>query len=228
MFMMDYKEEDFLKLSGIQHFAFCRRQWALIHVENQWEENVRTVEGHIIHDKAHDKFSTESRGSILITRGMPIFSTTLGISGECDIVEFHKSQDGIKIAGKDGLYNVVPIEYKRGIEKQDDIDELQLTAQAICLEEMLCCSISVGYLFYHETRRRVAVNISEELRVKVKDMLIEMHQLYDRGHTPRVKRTRKCNACSLKHICLPELSSVKPVKTYIREYMTEGTDEKIT
>jgi CRISPR-associated exonuclease Cas4 len=219
--MMDYKEEDYLKLSGIQHFAFCRRQWALIHIENQWEENVRTVEGQIIHDKAHDKFSAEARGDILISRGMPIYSASLGISGECDVVEFHRSPEGINIAGKDGLFDVVPIEYKRGEEKQDEIDELQLATQAMCLEEMLCCTIPRGYLYYHETRHRVAVNISTELRKQVMEMLNEMHQMYHRGYTPHVKRAKKCNACSLKHICLPELSTVKSVRKYIEEYMTE-------
>jgi len=220
--MMEYKrEEDFLLLSGIQHFAFCRRQWALIHIENQWEENVRTAEGRIIHDKAHDKFTFETRGDLLISRGMSVFSASLGISGECDVVEFHKSPDGININGRDGLYTVVPIEYKRGKEKQDDCDKLQLAAQAMCLEEMLCCNIPVGYLYYHDTRRRVAVKISDELRKQVRDILAEMHQLYNRGYTPCVKRTKKCNACSLKHICLPELSSVKSVKNYIEEHMTE-------
>jgi CRISPR-associated exonuclease, Cas4 family len=116
--MKDYKEENFLQLAGIQHFAFCRRQWALIHIENQWEDNVRTVEGQIIHDKAHDKFALESRGDLLISRGMPVFSASLGISGECDVVEFHKNNEGINIAGKDGLYSVVPIEYKRGKENR--------------------------------------------------------------------------------------------------------------
>jgi len=218
---MGYNEEDFLQLSGIQHFAFCRRQWALIHIENQWEENVLTVEGRIIHERAHDKFEIESRGNILISRGMPIFSASLGISGECDVVEFHKSPDGIKIAGKEGLFKVVPIEYKRGKEKQDVWDELQLTAQSLCLEEMLSCNISKGFIYYHEIRRRVAVDITDELRKKVKTMLIEMHQLYERGYTPRVKRTKKCNACSLRHICLPGLSSAKSVKKYIEDHMAE-------
>lgn len=218
---MVYKEEDYLQLSGIQHFAFCRRQWALIHIEYQWEENVRTVEGRIIHDKAHDRFAVESRGDLLISRGMPVFSASLGISGECDVVEFHRSTKGINIAGKDGLYTVIPIEYKRGKEKQDDIDKLQLTAQAMCLEDMLCCNIPVGYLFYNETRRRVEVKITDELRKQVMEMFDEMHQMNKRGYTPRVKRTKKCNACSLKHLCLPELSSVKTVKNYIEEHLTE-------
>jgi len=219
--MMVYKEENFLKLSGIQHFAFCRRQWGLIYIENQWEENVLTVEGHIIHEKAHDNFGIESRGNILISRGMPVFSASLGISGECDVVEFHRSPDGIKITGREDLYKVVPIEYKRGKEKQEEWDELQLAAQSMCLEEMLCCNISVGYLFYHEIRRRVAVKISDELRKKVCEMLNEMHQLYERGYTPRVKRSKKCNACSLKNICLPSLSSAKSVNDYIKEHITE-------
>ena len=220
--MMDYKEEDYLKLSGIQHFAFCRRQWALIHIENQWEENVRTVEGQIIHEKAHDRFAVEARGNILISRGMPIYSASLGISGECDVIEFHKSPEGVHITGRDGLYEVIPIEYKRGEEKQDEIDELQLTAQVMCLEEMLCCMIPQGFMYYHETRHRVAIDISNELRNKVIEVLKEMHQLYQRGYTPYVKRSRKCNACSLKHICLPELSSVKSVRNYIKEYITEA------
>ncbi len=221
IFMMDYKEEDYLKLSGIQHFAFCRRQWALIHIESQWEENVRTVEGHIIHEKAHDKFALEARGNLLISRGMPVYSASLGISGECDVVEFHKSLDGVSILGREGSYEVIPIEYKRGEEKQDEIDELQITAQAMCLEEMLCCSIPQGYLYYHESRRRVMVSISSELRKKVMDLSSEMHRMYQSGYTPHVKRAKKCNSCSLKHICLPELSSVKSVRNYIREYITE-------
>ena len=97
-----YSEEEYLQLSGIQHFAFCRRQWALAYIELQWSENVRTVEGKLLHEKAHDVTSEEKRGDVIISRAMPIHSRELGISGECDIVEFHRTENGITLAGKDG------------------------------------------------------------------------------------------------------------------------------
>ena len=107
-----YKEEDFLQLSGIQHFEFCRRQWALAYIELQWQENVRTVEGKILHENAHDASMKEKRGDLLTVRAMPIHSREMGVSGECDVVEFHKVKDGIHLAGKEGVYKAVPIEYK--------------------------------------------------------------------------------------------------------------------
>ena len=113
-----YKEEDFLQLSGIQHFEFCRRQWALAYIELQWQENVRTVEGKILHENAHDASIKEKRGDLIVVRAMPIHSREMGVSGECDVVEFHKVQDGISLSGKEGFYKVVPIEYKRGNQKQ--------------------------------------------------------------------------------------------------------------
>ena len=135
--MRHYLEEEYLMLSGIQHFIFCRRQWALIHVEQQWEENYRTVDGKIMHCHAHDGDFFEKRGELLITRGMAVSSAELGISGMCDVVEFRKDENGIKLHGYEGNYNVIPIEYKRGKPKENLSDKLQLTAQALCLEEML-------------------------------------------------------------------------------------------
>lgn len=210
-----YNEEEYLQLSGIQHFAFCRRQWALAYIELQWSENVRTVEGKLLHEKAHDVTSEEKRGDLIISRAMPIHSRELGVSGECDIVEFHRKETGITLTGRDGKYEVVPIEYKRGRPKQDDVDILQLTAQAMCLEEMLCCEILYGYLYYGETRHRNKVTFEELVRKKVRDSFQEMHQYYERRYTPRVKRTRSCNACSLKDICLPVLGVGKSAASYI-------------
>ena len=216
-----YKEEDYLQLSGIQHFAFCRRQWALAYIELQWDENVRTVEGKLLHEKAHDPTNAEKRGDLIISRGMPVYSRELGISGECDVVEFHRSQDGITLFGRDGLYEVIPIEYKRGKPKENDVDILQLMAQALCLEEMLCCQISFGYLYYGETRHRKTVEFTEEIRHKTKDMFLEMHQYYERRYTPRVKRSKACNACSLKDICLPALGIAKSATDYINSRLSE-------
>lgn len=211
-------------LSGIQHFSFCRRQWALIHIEKQWEENVRTVEGQLVHEKAHDQLFTETRGNIIVSRGMPIYSASLGTSGECDVVEFHKSKSGITLAGRAGCYEVIPIEYKKGREKEDNADVLQLVAQAMCLEEMLCCSIPRGYLYYHETRRRTPVEIGMELRKQVEDMFQEMHQMYERSYAPRVKRAKHCNACSLKNLCLPELFSKRSALEYIEKTILEDRE----
>ena len=113
-----FQEEDFLQLSGIQHFEFCRRQWALAYIEMQWQENVRTVEGKILHEKAHDAEMKEKRGDLLVVRALPIHSREMGVSGECDVVEFHKVNDGIRLAGKEGSYQAIPVEYKRGKPKQ--------------------------------------------------------------------------------------------------------------
>lgn len=218
--MMDYREEDFLMLSGIQHFAFCRRQWALIHVEQQWAENVRTVEGELMHKRAHDPNLREKTKDVLVVHALPICSRKLGISGECDVVEFHKSEDGIKLQGHRGFYQVYPIEYKRGKPKNTNIDILQLTAQVMCLEEMFSAEISEGALFYGEIRRRERILITEELRAQVRDMVEEMHHLYSCGHTPKVKWSKSCNACSLQEICVPKLGKYTSVDKYMEEMLS--------
>lgn len=203
---MAYEEEDFLQLSGLQHFAFCRRQWALIDIEKQWKENVRTIEGHILHENAHDPFMTQKRKDLLISRDMPVFSRELGVSGACDVVEFHSSSSGVPLFGREGTWLPTPVEYKRGSPKVNDADRLQLCCQAMCLEEMLLCpQIEQACLYYGETRKRETVELSEALRTQVKKSLEEMHDLFRRKHTPRVKPSKSCNACSLKDLCMPKL-----------------------
>jgi len=225
---MLYSEEDFLSLSGIQHFMFCRRQWALIHIEQQWEENLRTVEGHIMHKNAHDSLMTETRGNIVITRAMPVFSKELGVYGVCDVVEFRRSNDGVNLFGREGRYLPCPIEYKKGRPKESDMDRLQLAAQAMCLEEMLCCTVKSAYLYYGETRHRVEVPVTQELRDKVRAVFSEMHQYYNRRYTPKVRPTKQCKACSLKDICLPVLCKNKKVTGYINQMLKEEISEKAT
>ncbi len=220
-----YPESEYLMLSGIQHFTFCRRQWALIHIEQQWEENLRTVEGNLFHKKAHDGYTAEKRKGLLVSRGMPVFSRELGASGICDIVEFHRDDEqGISLHGREGKYLVYPVEYKRGKPKEDASDVLQLAAQAICLEEMLACRVEKGYLFYGETRRRVEVWLEEAVRQQVRDAFREMHQYYERQYTPKVKRTKACNACSLKNLCLPQLMKNPSAKAYIAGRIGEEED----
>ena len=109
-----YTEDEYLMLSGIQHFFFCRRQWALIHIEQQWEENYRTADGRVMHRNVHDAGFHEKRGDLVISRAMAVSSQRLGISGECDAVEFRKDSSGIEIFGLEGRYSVTPVEYKRG------------------------------------------------------------------------------------------------------------------
>lgn len=225
---MDYKEEDFLSLSGIQHFEFCRRQWALIHIEQQWQENIRTIEGAILHQKAHESSTSEKRGSLIISRGMSVFSKTLGVTGVCDVVEFHESGNGITIFKREGLYSPIPIEYKRGEPKEGDADIMQLCTQAICLEEMLLCHINEGFLFYGETKHRLKVEFGEELRNKVKKTFEEMHQMYNRRYTPKVKTSKACKACSLADICLPKLCKNISVKSYISRNIGGESDEETT
>lgn len=217
-----YMEDDYLMLSGIQHFAYCRRQWALIHIEQQWQENERTVDGQIFHVKAHDKEKFEKRGNLIITRALHIRSQTLGLTGVCDVVEFHKADEGISLAGYDGKWQPYPIEYKKGAPKEHMADELQLCAQAICLEEMLLCDIPEGSLFYGENRRRTAVKLTQEIRKIVFDMSREMHDLWKKGYTPKVKPSIGCNACSLKEICIPKLGKNLSVESYIEKTFKKG------
>ncbi len=216
-----YNEEDYLQLSGLQHFIFCRRQWALIHVEKQWAEDYRTADGQVFHTKAHNEKAREKRGDTLIIRGLKIASSALGVSGECDVVEFHRDPDGIPLLGEEGFWLPFPIEYKRGEPKSYDADRLQLCAQAMCLEEMLCCDIPSGALFYGQTRRRENVQFSEELRSEVRAALAEMHELLKRGYTPKVKTKKGCNACSLKELCLPNLDRRGSGAVFLRKTLEE-------
>lgn len=218
---MEYTEDNYLMLSGIQHFKFCKRQWALIHIEQQWEENVHTVVGELMHKKAHDPYLVEKRKDLLIARSLPIVSREMGVSGECDVVEFHRCEDGIKLHGHRGTFSVYPIEYKKGKPKLTEEDRLQLVAQALCLEEMFSTNIQEGALFYGKTRRREVLEITEDLRQEVRGMFREMHQYFERKYTPKVKYSKACNACSLKEICLPKLGKSGSVKTYIEQMLKE-------
>lgn len=216
---MIYNEDEYLLLSGIQHFAFCRRQWALIHIEQQWAENYRTVDGNIMHERVHDAGFHEKRGDTIITRAMAVSSARLGLSGECDAVELKRSDDGIEIFGLEGKYSVMPVEYKRGEPKDDDCDIMQLTAQALCLEDMLCCHIPFGFLYYGEIRRRVKVDFDADIRERTESAVKEMHELYKRKYTPKVRRRKACNACSLKDICLPVICGNKKASDYVEQML---------
>lgn len=218
---MEYAEDDYLMISGIQHFRFCKRQWALIHIEQQWAENEHTVIGELMHKKAHDPYLTEKRRDTIIARALPVASREMGVTGECDVVEFHRCEDGIRLHGHRGNFSVYPIEYKKGKPKITEEDKLQLAAQVMCLEEMFSTQIPEGALFYGETKRREIVEITEELRSKVREMFQEMHQYYERRYTPKVKMGKHCTSCSLKEICMPRHAKIGSVKNYMDQVLME-------
>lgn len=214
--MSIYDEADYLQLSGLQHFLFCRRQWALIHIENLWQENYRTVDGQLMHRNVHDEGRNEKRGDRIILRGMRVSSAELGVSGQCDAVEFLRDANGIVMSGWDGLWRPFPVEYKHGQPKQNPCDAAQLCGQAMCLEEMLCCQIDSGALYYGEIHQREQVLFTQELRQTVRTALEEMHDLASRGYTPEVRPQKGCNACSLKELCLPKMKKAGSVEAYLK------------
>ena len=203
-----YEEEDLLPLSALQHFVFCQRQCALIHIEQIWMENLFTAEGRIMHDKVHNE-GTESRGNIKIVRDVALRSLELGLSGKADVVEFHKKDDGSMIP--------FPVEYKRGKPKSDNCDKVQLCAQALCLEEMLNVEILKGALFYGKTRHRFDVEFDEHLRSETKETVNRLHEFIKQGITPKPSYTEKCESCSLLNICLPKtIEHIKSVQEYFK------------
>jgi CRISPR-associated exonuclease Cas4 len=163
----------------------------------------------------------EKRGDKLVVRAMPVKSKDLRITGICDVVEFIKDDSGVEINGAEGKYVAYPVEYKRGKPKTDDADVFQLTAQALCLEEMLLCEINMGYIFYNEIKHRVEVPLTTETKKRVKVVVTEMQDYYKRKFTPKVKTGSFCKSCSLHSICLPELMNKRSVKSYIEGKIRE-------
>ncbi len=219
--MYESCDDYLLMLSGIQHIAFCERQWALIHLEQQWIENVLTVEGHHMHDHVDDPFAYESRGNLLVLRSVPLATRRLGLSGRADVVELYRSEKEIpdctiSFDSEKGWWIVVPVEYKRGKPKPDECDEVQLCAQNYALEETYNIHISKGYLYYGETRHRYEVFFSDALRQKTKELALRMHELYDMGMTPAPIPKPRCKSCSLFNLCLPGIKTTYPdVSSYI-------------
>lgn len=204
-------EDDLLMLSGIQHMAFCPRQWALIHLEQVWAENVRTIEGQHLHERTDDPFADESRKNLRVVRAMPIVSWNLGLRGVADVVEFHQELgqvEGIncRLAGRGGWWRPMPVEYKRGRPKPDDRDTVQLCAQAMSLEEMMQVSIDSGSLFYGQTKHRQQIVFDQVLRKHTMELSEQMHQLARESKTPKAQKGKRCSQCSLVEQCYPELT----------------------
>jgi len=189
---------------------FCERQWALIHIEQQWEENRLTQEGRVLHERVHES-GTEARPRTVVAPGLRVRSLRLGLAGETDVVEFHRAEAGgagaIELEGRKGWWTPFPVEYKRGRPKADAWDEVQLCAQALCLEETFGVTIPAGALFYGTNRRRTPVPFDAALREQTEGLARRMHELYAAGTTPQAVYAKKCERCSLIERCMPKMST---------------------
>ncbi len=202
-----FSEDDLLPISALQHVVFCERQFALIHVERAWTENVLTAEGRALHEKV-DEGVGEARGELRIGRSVPLQSLRLGIVGVADVVELRRDETaGVAVACLAGRWAPKPVEYKRGRPKEHRADEVQLCAQALCLEEMLGAAIPAGALFYGKTRHRLEVAFNSELRELVERAARRAREILDAGLTPVARREPKCDSCSLLDLCRPEALS---------------------
>lgn len=221
-----YTEDDMLMLSGIQHYRFCSRQWALIHIEQLWEDNRLTTEGNILHRHVDDSFYRQKCGDYVCLRSVHIASRELGLYGLTDVVELHPSDNNCNtiIHPKyPGRWIPYPIEYKHGRPKRNEVDEVQLAAQAMCLEEAYQINIERGAFFYAETKHRIEVIFTKELRNIVRDCAEAMHILYQSAKIPHAEYRKCCNKCSLFNVCMP--SSKKSVKAsgYLKKNLYEET-----
>lgn len=224
-----FAEDDLLPLSGLQHLVFCERQWGLIHIEQQWEENRLTAEGRVLHERVHDAGS-EGRPSAVIARGLHLQSLRLGLAGQADVVEFHQADGGaegvVRLRNREGWWRPFPVEYKRGKPKADSCDDVQLCAQAMCLEEMSGAVIRAGALFYGTNRRRTEVRMDDALRGRTEELARRMHQLYSAGTTPPAVYAKKCDRCSLYERCLPRtISKRSSVQRYLARVLRDEARE---
>lgn len=208
-----YPESDYIMLSALQHYLFCPRQCALIHLEQIWSENRYTAEGRVLHERP-DSRESRQEGRVRTVRTLPIRSAHLGMSGQADVVEFHKNGE------------VFPVEYKRGKPKKNRCDEVQLCAQALCLEEMLNVEIREGALFYGKNRRRQPVEFDAELRKLTELTIAQVHALLNARVTPKAIYSKKCDQCSLMAACLPKSCTTgRSVRKYLAG-MLRGADEE--
>lgn len=206
-----YSEDQYIMISALQHYVFCPRQCGLIHVHQLWQENHFTSKGNVFHERVHSE-ECETRKEKTTERGLIIVSKRLGISGKTDAVEFVDEKDS---------KTILPVEYKSGKPKHDKSDEVQLCAQALCLEEMMNVEIERGALFYGETKHRVYIVFSDELRKETEDIISKVHEMVESGMVPPPKYEKKCSSCSLNNLCMPKLSGSKRLKSYIEEIYSD-------
>lgn len=213
---MAHSEDELIPISAIQHWVFCPRQCGLIHLEGLWVENRLTAEGRILHGKAHQDHK-ESRGGVRVERGLALRSLVLGIVGKADVVEFHREA---------GAWRPFPVEYKRGRPKAHDADRLQLTAQAVCLEEMLGVTVKQGALFYGAQRRREEVAFGPDLRRALAQAVGQIRAMLASGKTPPPSPGPHCRNCSLRDQCLPgKTATAHSVRQYLTRMVAAALGE---
>lgn len=219
-----YHTGDYVPLSFIAQYLYCPRRAALILLEQQWDDNIYTVEGALQHDRVHNDRREIRRDTIRLT-SVPVTSERLGLTGKCDCVELVADANGIGIVGFEGKWRVVPVEYKHGVRRDELEYEAQVCAQAMCLEEMWGCVIREGFIFYVAERRRKRVELTADLRGKTEDAAKELHDMLKRGFTPAPVKTRRCNGCSMRDQCIPELN--RNTSVYIQDLVktAKGDDE---
>lgn len=205
--------DDFIPLSALQHYLYCPRQCALIHLEQLWAESRHTAEGRLLHERA-DRPRGERRRGVRTVTAMPLASAELGITGIADVVEFH-SQDGGE--------QPYPVEYKRGRPKAHRADEVQLCAQALCLEAMLGVPVPEGALYYGKTRRRKIVPLDATLRQLTLDTIAAVRAMFESRRTPPAHYSPKlCDRCSLYDLCLPKTMNMqRSVQTWLVRQLTD-------
>ncbi|RJP19135.1 MAG: CRISPR-associated protein Cas4 [Candidatus Abyssobacteria bacterium SURF_5] len=238
-----FTEDDLLPISAIEHLVFCERQCALIHLEQVWSENLFTAEGRILHNKTHSDEATESRGDIRIARGLRLHSLRLGLAGMADVVEFHRVKEtqssgeqmspavtlppAVALPGVNGLWRPFPIEYKRGKLRHEEGFEVQLCAEALCLEEMMHVHVPAGAVFYGKTVRRLDIVFDAGLRSRTEDAAARLHILFRERKTPKARYEKKCDKCSLFSLCMPKTTGLrKDVQHYLRDAMSFGDQAK--
>lgn len=214
-----YSDDDMLMLSGIQHFRFCPRQWALIHIEQQWTDNRLTIEGQILHRHVDDPFYRQKCGDFITLRAVNVASHELGLYGISDAIELqpsYSSDNTISHPKYPGRWKPIVIEYKHGKPKKNEIDEVQLAAQTMCIEEMYGIHIQQGAFFYGELRRRISIDITDSLRDTVKQCASQMHSMFADAIIPQAEYGKHCDKCSLKDICMPNADkATKSVNAYL-------------
>ncbi len=215
-------------MSGIQHFMFCPRQWALIHIEQQWADNRLTAEGNLLHQHVDNPFYRQKNRDVITLRSVQLASQRLGLYGVSDAIELlpaSTADNAIKHPIYPGYWYPQPIEFKRGREKSDERDEVQLCAQAIALEELYGITISSGAIFYGETRHRTQVQISLQLRTLTQQLAADMHQIFATGKIPPPYYKTHCRRCSLVNVCLPKITVSKSPVKYLNENLYEDAAE---
>jgi len=189
-------------------------------MEMEWNENVFTVEGKQLHELVHEQ-GTNVRSGVRMARGLRLRSLTLGLYGVADLVEFHPNDDGVKLSGFPGQWLPYPVEYKRGRKRYDSADEVQLCAQALCLEEMLGVAVPKGAVYYGQPRRRTEIDLSYDLREDVARLCSQARELYVSGHAPSPRFGKHCSNCSLENICMPGITNSDKSSKYVAKLLKE-------